>query len=286
MLRLNAHGRPGFPVAGSILSLPTTSIIVAMDSVAITFVVQEQSPVFSKFEPISPEPSFSQSTSPLASSSSKRLRSRFSRTTAPVSLLSIPFLLVFVVSFVLSSREIGRHARAKGSLTTSTLSETHCSPEQWSQGRWVRKPAPRFVVWGQAAPGMPDFDEQCGDDDSEWIWEAAAGCSMGQFSKEEMVRDLVERGGWLMIGGESHAVLAGVPTDHIRTVDSLTATQMFSLSCMLSPHVIKGSRTLEGVLDVWLPHELFLDPESPLISSLSLPEGFSFTGTPLVSFYR
>lgn len=69
-------------------------------------------------------------------------------------------------------------------------------------------------------------------------------------------------------------------------VDSLTATQMFSMSCMLSPYVIKGSRTSEGAIDVSLPHELFLDPSSSLISSLALPEGFSLTETPLISFYR
>lgn len=91
---------------------------------------------------------------------------------------------------------------------------------------------------------------------------------MGPFDKEELVKDLVERGGWLLIG------------------DSMTATQMFSLSCMLSPHVVKSSRVLEGSIDLSLPQELFLNPNSPLVSSLSLPYGFSVESTPLVSFYR
>lgn len=36
---------------------------------------------------------------------------------------------------------------------------------------------------------------------SSWKWMPGSDCNAREFGKEEMVRDLVEQGGWLILGG-------------------------------------------------------------------------------------
>lgn len=66
---------------------------------------------------------------------------------------------------------------------------------------------------------------------------------------------------------------------------------MFSLSCMLYPHVIHTPTfpKFEGkAVDshLALPQELYLNPESPLVASIKFPPHFDIAKTPLVSFRR
>ena len=54
---------------------------------------------------------------------------------------------------------------------------------------------------------------------------------------------------------------------------------------MLFPHVRATPDWTQGYDHGW-PQHLFLEPSSPLISTLDLPPGFDVAKTPLVSFYR
>lgn len=62
----------------------------------------------------------------------------------------------------------------------------------------------------------------------------------------------------------------------------------FSLSCTLYPHVI-ATPDYSGdnaYFDRAWPQNLYLNPKSPLISSLRFPPGFDTEKTPLVTFRR
>ncbi|KAJ7727967.1 hypothetical protein B0H16DRAFT_1589958, partial [Mycena metata] len=84
----------------------------------------------------------------------------------------------------------------------------------------------------------------------------------------DLVRELVE-GGWLLVG------------------DSITEGHFFSLSCILSPHVRATPNYIENPnFDRAWPQNLYLKPDSALVSDLTFPEGFSIAETPLVTFRR
>ncbi|TEB28043.1 hypothetical protein FA13DRAFT_1735932 [Coprinellus micaceus] len=117
----------------------------------------------------------------------------------------------------------------------------------------------------------------------EWEWVPAGQCGLGgglrEWDKEEMVRDLVEKGGWLLIG------------------DSVTENHFFSLSCLLYPHVVAVPDYQHGTFDRGWPQNLFLNPTSPLLQDrnnsadatfkpLRLPPGFDIAQTPLVTYRR
>jgi len=92
---------------------------------------------------------------------------------------------------------------------------------------------------------------------------------MKPFAKEDLLTELVERGGWLLIG------------------DSVTEEHFFSLSCTLYPHVIATPKYTDGVsFDRAWPQNLYLNPKSTLLPSLKLPIGFDIAKTPLVTFRR
>jgi len=115
-------------------------------------------------------------------------------------------------------------------------------PEQWD-----RFPKAQSYVW------QPPIDE----------------CDIRPYKQEEFVTDLVENGGWLLIG------------------DSVTENHFFSLSCMLYPHVRATPNYTENpYFDRAWPQNLYLNPNSPLIPNMKLPEGFSIESTPLVTFRR
>ena len=69
-------------------------------------------------------------------------------------------------------------------------------------------------------------------------------------------------------------------------LDSVTENHFFSLSCILYPYVFATPDYTLGAFDRAWAQNLYLKPSSPLISTLSLPEGFNITTTPLVTFRR
>ncbi|KAG6840110.1 hypothetical protein C0991_008900 [Blastosporella zonata] len=104
----------------------------------------------------------------------------------------------------------------------------------------------------------------------QWTVDAQDGCEgLEELNKEKMVRDMVEQGGWLLLG------------------DSITEGHFFSLSCVLSPHVIATpTYTPNSYFDRAWPQNLYLNPESPLVNELFIPGDFDIAKTPLVTFRR
>ena len=108
-----------------------------------------------------------------------------------------------------------------------------------------------------------------------WTVGTEDGCDeLLKMDKEQMVRDLVELGGWLLLG------------------DSITENHFFSLSCILYPHVIATPTYTPGsYFDRAWPQNLYLNPESPLLrlsspKRLRTPPWFNITSTPLATFRR
>jgi hypothetical protein len=94
-------------------------------------------------------------------------------------------------------------------------------------------------------------------------------CTLRSYEPDAFVIDLVESGGWLLIG------------------DSVTENHFFSLSCILYPHVRATPNYTENpYFDRAWPQNLYLNPKSPLIPTMKLPPGFSIESTPLVTFRR
>ncbi|EJD41251.1 hypothetical protein AURDEDRAFT_90398 [Auricularia subglabra TFB-10046 SS5] len=175
---------------------------------------------------------------------------------------------------------------------TSISHGLRCSPEAYSAGRWERQPGilrnmtrheDVFALsgWTRCAssqePGwhlasdVPEaFHWRTEASMARWKWIPGPACSrFRRFSGEEMVRNLVERGGWLMIG------------------DSLTEGHFFSLSCILHPHVRAEPlyRPGESFYRAWA-QSLYLLPTSPLARTLRFPPGFDIEQTPLATFRR
>ncbi|KAH6906538.1 hypothetical protein BKA70DRAFT_1372481 [Coprinopsis sp. MPI-PUGE-AT-0042] len=114
---------------------------------------------------------------------------------------------------------------------------------------------------------------------AEWEWVPGKRCRAGsgrwgdglrEWDTQEVIKELVEGGGWLLIG------------------DSVTENHFFSLSCLLYPHVTghPDYTKLTTAYDRAWPQHLYLNPDSPLISKLSFPSGFNISSTPLVTFRR
>ncbi|KZV92261.1 hypothetical protein EXIGLDRAFT_614623 [Exidia glandulosa HHB12029] len=105
---------------------------------------------------------------------------------------------------------------------------------------------------------------------SHFTYKPGPGCSsLRRFNQRELVQNLVERGGWLLIG------------------DSLTEGHFFSISCMLHPHVRATPDYVVGTdYDRGWPQNLYLLPNSSFARSLRFPPGFSFEHTPLVTYRR
>ncbi|KAF8802701.1 hypothetical protein BYT27DRAFT_7215206 [Phlegmacium glaucopus] len=126
----------------------------------------------------------------------------------------------------------------------------------------------REYYWHLAADREAQWDRF--PDAQSWEWVPGKNCKgMEPLNPENLVKDLVEDGGWYLVG------------------DSVTENHFFSLSCILYPHVIATpDYTSGGDFDRAWPQNLYLNPSSPLLSTLSLPLGFNITSTPLVTFRR
>lgn len=164
-----------------------------------------------------------------------------------------------------------------------------CSPADWSAGAWrrkenamrVTKSEDTYAVSGfsgcasrhedgfNLAGDQPDYFAWRGNV-SAYEWVPPHNCDEvpGDY-RESLVVDLVEKGGWLLIG------------------DSVTEQQFFSMSCALYPHVI----ATPDATKIWdwdraWPEHLLLNPDSPLVSRIKFPNGFNISQTPLVTFRR
>ena len=98
-----------------------------------------------------------------------------------------------------------------------------CSPDAWNSGQWTPKPgAEKFAAITQPSDilmygGLKgcaanrEFDWHLAADRKEhwlrfpkalsWVWTPSPECDVRPLNAEGMVRDLVEQGGWLLIGG-------------------------------------------------------------------------------------
>ena len=182
-----------------------------------------------------------------------------------------------------------------------TSTRRTCPPRAYSNGTW-RGPYPRtnsmhmldkqqalqFSGFSGCASSREFYWHLAADKEEQWDrfpaaqsyrWEVGKdeGCEgLRELKQEEMVRHLVEQGGWLLVG------------------DSITEGHFFSLSCMLHPHVIATpTYTPNSYFDRAWPQNLYLNPDSPLLrpnsrinKQLVFPPGFNISTTPLVTFRR
>ncbi|CAL1705920.1 unnamed protein product [Somion occarium] len=165
-----------------------------------------------------------------------------------------------------------------------------CTPEQWANGQWIprtlhtnktemtkQEDALEFIGFEGCASSREFFwhlgaDVQNWDHFpgvAAWKWKPSNECDIRAFDAEALVQDMVEQGGWLLIG------------------DSVTELQFFSMSCLLYPHVRATPNYTENpYFDRAWPQNLYLSPESPLVEKLHPPTGFNISSTPLVTFRR
>ncbi|KAJ7283348.1 hypothetical protein C8J57DRAFT_1120801, partial [Mycena rebaudengoi] len=166
-----------------------------------------------------------------------------------------------------------------------------CPPKAYAKGKWIYSPRTnntsithqddmlRFAGFEGCASSREYYWHLGADDERRWERLAEANlwrwqpdedeCQLGEMRPEELLRELVEQGGWLLIG------------------DSITEGHFFSLSCMLYPHVrATPDYTNKPHFDRAWPQNLYLNAESPLVSSFTFPQGFSVADTPLVTFRR
>ncbi|KAI0744295.1 hypothetical protein C8Q80DRAFT_1186117 [Daedaleopsis nitida] len=208
---------------------------------------------------------------------------------APRSLSAKFFVLVAVVSLIYLAQFVIPYDLPSFSLSSRTRGT--CPPKSWANGKWVPKPPPtnrtdfstpsdafeflglegcassREIFWHLAADNERLWDRFPGV--STWRWQPPSDCEVRDLVRELLVRDLIEQGGWLLIG------------------DSVTENHFFSLSCLLYPHVRATPNYVESPdFDRAWPQNLYLSPLSPLVRSINFPQGFDIKKTPLVTFRR
>ncbi|KDQ55664.1 hypothetical protein JAAARDRAFT_158990 [Jaapia argillacea MUCL 33604] len=166
-----------------------------------------------------------------------------------------------------------------------------CSPEAWSNGSWTYRGSHTSIE------KMTDYDqvlqfagmEGCAADReyhwhlgadrpdmwdrfpavTSYDWKPSDDCQVRPFNREAFAQELVEEGGWLLLG------------------DSLTENHFFSLSCLLYPHVRATPNYTENPgYDRYWAQNLYLKPTSPIVPYLKFPKGFNIETTPLVTFRR
>ncbi|KIL62534.1 hypothetical protein M378DRAFT_52796, partial [Amanita muscaria Koide BX008] len=166
-----------------------------------------------------------------------------------------------------------------------------CPPRAYAAGKWIFSPntndagmrsrddALKFSGFQGCASSREFYWHLAADREDQWNrlpgaqsfkWEPGPECKdLKRFDAEEVVRHLVEDGGWLLVG------------------DSVTENHFFSLSCLLYPHVLGSPNyTANPYFDRATIQHLHLNPESPILSRLRPPRGFDIEQTPLVSFRR
>ncbi|KAI1785474.1 hypothetical protein LXA43DRAFT_976214 [Ganoderma leucocontextum] len=166
-----------------------------------------------------------------------------------------------------------------------------CPPLSWAAGQWVSKPPPTTRTnltkpqdayeflglqgcassrehWWHLAADKPELYDRF-PAVASWEWSPPSDCAVRDLDPSAIVKDLVEQGGWLLIG------------------DSVTENHFFSLSCLLYPHVRATPDYNENpYYGRDHPQNLYLKKTSPLLSSIKFPSGFDIEKTPLVTFRR
>ncbi|KAJ7929152.1 hypothetical protein B0H13DRAFT_2543376, partial [Mycena leptocephala] len=109
----------------------------------------------------------------------------------------------------------------------------------------------------------------------EWVSDPGTSntseCDPRVMQQIYLVRELVEQGGWLLIGGMFCLS---------QSVDSTAEDHFISWLCMLSPHVRATPDYTQSPYFDWAQQkDIYLDPDSPLVSSLTFPDGFSIAIT-------
>ncbi|THG94674.1 hypothetical protein EW026_g6840 [Hermanssonia centrifuga] len=174
------------------------------------------------------------------------------------------------------------------------IQTTPCPPRLWASGQWEpispRAPSSANVSSPADVLALDGFQGCASDREYKWhlaaeedqfdrfpdvvsyVWTPPETCDVRSLEgrgREQLVKELVEDGGWLLIG------------------DSVTENHFFSLSCLLYPHVIATPNyTLNPYWDRAWPQNLYLNPDSPLVPYLKPPAGFNMSITPLVTFRR
>ncbi|TRM70243.1 hypothetical protein BD626DRAFT_625468 [Schizophyllum amplum] len=173
---------------------------------------------------------------------------------------------------------------------TETRVRSTCTPEAYARGSWEYRPrtnktamtnkdeALEFAGFQGCASSREYYWHLAADNEEQWDrfpdafnyeWVPSDECSVRDFKPEELLKDLVEKGGWLLIG------------------DSITEGHFASISCLLYPHVIATpDYNKNPYFDRAWPQNMYLNPDSPLVQRMKLPRGFNATGTPLVTFRR
>lgn len=99
---------------------------------------------------------------------------------------------------------------------------TPCSPEQWSSGRWVYSPTSdlQTLTRPEQALELAGFEGCAADREYRWHlgtdseeqwnrfpsvssykWVPSSQCNIRPLNGAAMVKDMVENGGWLLLGG-------------------------------------------------------------------------------------
>lgn len=96
-----------------------------------------------------------------------------------------------------------------------------CSPQAWNSGKWSRRTTTKMAATSvQDVLEFEGFNGCTSDrehtwhfsgDETQWFrfpevtsyeWTPSGECDVRQFNPELVIRDMVEKGGWLLIGGE------------------------------------------------------------------------------------
>lgn len=155
--------------------------------------------------------------------------------------------------------------RASVSDIFSIRQRSECTPQDWASGQWTRRVPARTKQNVTSRADVLEFEgfEGCASD-REYSWHLAAdedqwdrfpevaayqwtppsSCNVRQFEREAFVRDLVEKGGWLLLGGEC-------PFSHSITAAALETT----LSCpRLTSELPQPGQILPAARKLFLAH--------------------------------
>jgi hypothetical protein len=144
------------------------------------------------------------------------------------SLSSKVFLLGAIVTFAITLYTFSSSYSFRISDWSSIFSQqphhSLCSPEQWSSGRWVYSPTSDLVnlTSPEQALSLAGFEGCAADREYHWHlgtdheefwdrfpkvssyrWLPSSQCDVRPLDGAAIVKDLVENGGWLLLGGMS-----------------------------------------------------------------------------------
>ncbi|KAG0707061.1 hypothetical protein DFH29DRAFT_898242 [Suillus ampliporus] len=205
-------------------------------------------------------------------------------------IILLGIIITFAVTLYTFSSPFSFRISDWSSVFSQQRQRSSCTPEQWSNGRWVYSPTSdlEILTRPEQALSLAGFEGCAADREYHWHlgtdheeywdrfpnvssyrWVPSSQCNVRPLNGAAMVKDMVENGGWFLLG------------------DSITENHFFSLSCLLYPHVRATPNYTENpYFDRAWQQNLYLSPSSPIISEINLPEGFSIANTPLVSFRR